>query len=114
MIIILFILDIIILFILFHFKHFHNHSTEEAREYGKSHFSLKPVELLPGWECRVTLNGRAYYIDRITHTTTWAKPLSELLYIHFYKLISYRVIFCGIINLIHWRIQIPMKTVYLI
>ena len=67
--------------LLFYFTlNFHNLSTEEAREYDKSHFFLKPVELIPGWKCRVTLNGRAYYIDRITHTTTWEKPPSELLY----------------------------------
>ena len=28
----------------------------------------------PGWECRVAPNGHAYYIDRVTHTTTWEKP----------------------------------------
>ena len=39
------------------------------------------VELPPGWECRVAPNGRAYYIDCITHTTTWEIPPSELLYI---------------------------------
>ena len=73
----------ILLYHYFHFKLFHNLSTEEAREHEQSHFSLKSVELIPGWECRVALNGRAYYIDRITHTTTWEKP-SELVYIYFF------------------------------
>ena len=68
---------------LFYIKLFYNLSTVEAREYDQSHFSLESVTLIPGWECRVALNGRAYYIDRITHTTTWEKP-SELLYIYIY------------------------------
>ena len=78
---------------LFYIKLFYNLSTVESREYERSsHFSLKSVMLIPGWKCRVALNGRAYYIDRITHTTTWEKPPCELLYIYIYiyicKLIS--------------------------
>ena len=72
----------ILLYYLFHFKLFHNLSTVEAREYDQSHFSLKSVTLIPGWECRVALNGRAYYIDLITHTTTWEKPCELLYYMY--------------------------------
>jgi E3 ubiquitin-protein ligase NEDD4 len=31
-------------------------------------------DLPPGWESRVTQDGRHYYVDHNTHTTTWNKP----------------------------------------
>ena len=72
---------------LFHFKLFLDISTEELRHDGV--FYLMPVILPPGWECRFAPNGRAYYIDPITHTTTWEKPPSELLHIWFINSVVY-------------------------
>jgi ankyrin repeat protein len=33
--------------------------------------------LPPGWECRATSNGRLYYVDHNTETTTWKVPSSD-------------------------------------
>ena len=46
--------------------------------YTVSQQSHQQSELLPpGWESRVSPNGRIYYVDHNTRTTTWERPSVE-------------------------------------
>ncbi|CAH8599839.1 unnamed protein product [Schistosoma guineensis] len=49
-----------------HSNNNNNNNTENAND-----FSLPP-----GWEAKYTSEGRIYYVDHLTKTTTWCKPTS--------------------------------------
>ncbi|VDP04242.1 unnamed protein product [Schistosoma margrebowiei] len=45
-------------------NHSNNNNTENADD----------SSLPPGWEVKYTSEGRIYYVDHLTKTTTWCKP----------------------------------------
>ncbi len=38
------------------------------------HSIIQETQLPPGWEQRADQNGRIYYVDHISKTTTWQRP----------------------------------------
>lgn len=41
----------------------------------QAQFSVNNSPLPPGWEQRLDQNGRIYYVDHVTKTTTWVRPV---------------------------------------
>lgn len=48
--------------------------TSENRPIGQHQLASPTYQLPPGWECRVTGDGRYYYVDNNTRTSTWYPP----------------------------------------